>query len=182
MKIVVTGNMGCGKSTAVQQLRKYLPHYELFDFDAMVHSIYEDESIQKLLIATFGTFDRHLISDIVYADPEKMKQLRAIVDSLASQYTEAAFSQDNVILDVPLYFEYMSHLPVDEVICITCDEAVQRARVKQRNGFTDEQITAILALQLSMTEKARRSTIVIVNNGTVEHLRASVRLAIGRIS
>lgn len=40
MRIAVTGNIGCGKSTAVQRLATLLPGYRVASIDDMVRSLY----------------------------------------------------------------------------------------------------------------------------------------------
>ena len=49
-----------------------------------------------------------------------------------------------------------------------CSPETQRARIKSRDGFSDEKISSILALQLPLHEKAFMSDYVIETDGTPE--------------
>lgn len=179
MKIVVTGNIGCGKSTAVKYLQELLPHYELFDFDKVVASLYEDEIIQVMLDALFGTHVKSEISDIVHADPEKMKHLADLLNSQLIMLTQNGFAHENVILDIPLYFEKIEPsvkqwMTKGLVVCIVADEDSQIERVKARNGWSEEKIRSVMAKQMSQQDKANNSNYVIHNFGSVDDLKLLV--------
>jgi dephospho-CoA kinase len=176
MRFVVTGNIGCGKSTVVQMMREILSDHQLFDFDRIVHGLYDNPELQMGLLIQFGTSDRKEISDIVHADSVKMATLERMFNHHILLHVEAAFEQQDIILDIPLYFEYIADkgFPVDGVVCVTCSPEKQRNRIRSRNGFSDAKIDAILAKQLPQDEKARRSTVVIDNSGSLDDLRKQV--------
>lgn len=179
MRFVVTGNMGCGKSTVVGMLREMLPSHRLFDFDRAVHNLYQDPTVILMLMLEFNTSDRRQISDIVHADPVKMKRLGEIMNASLLHQLQDACVDDDVILDVPLWFEILDargdrELEVDGVVCVTCQPEKQRNRIRSRNGFSDEKIDAILSKQLPQDVKASRSQYVIDNSGTLDDLRAQV--------
>lgn len=174
MRFVVTGNMGCGKSTVVQMIREMLPDHQLFDFDKMVHGLYQDPVIQIQLLVAFGTDERRAISNYVHADPEQMNTLEAILNGMIVLRVADAFKEENIILDMPLYFEYFAQTYAAPVVCVTCEPSIQRNRIRSRNGFTDEKIDQILAKQLPQDQKAKRSNVVIDNSGTVDDLRKQV--------
>lgn len=176
MRFVVTGNMGCGKSTVVQMLQEVLPDHRLFDFDKVVHGLYEDPQLQLGLLIQFGVTDRKQISDIVHSNSIKMATLERMFNHHIMLQVESAFQEQDIILDIPLYFEYIAdkEFPVDGVVCVTCSPKKQRDRIRSRNGFSDAKIDAILAKQLPQDEKAKRSNVVIDNSGTVDDLRRQV--------
>jgi pantetheine-phosphate adenylyltransferase len=82
MRIVVTGNIGSGKSTAVKMLMPLLPGYTLFDFDQAVADLYNDPTTQMTLDVIFGTHIKSEISDIGHGDPAKMAQLENVVNTI----------------------------------------------------------------------------------------------------
>jgi dephospho-CoA kinase len=181
MKIVVTGNMGCGKSTFVKLMSECLPHYTVFDFDAAVHSLYEDEGIQLKLDEAFGTHIRQEVREQVFADPHKMRQLANITNQKLLLRTLSAAEHENRILDIPLYFEYYArsikqYTHIDKVICVTASPEIQRARIKVRNGHSDSMIDAILSKQMDPVHKAKLSDVEFINNfSTVDEMRNAVR-------
>lgn len=166
MKIVITGNMGCGKSTAVQVIHRALPQYKLFDFDKVVAEMYQDPSLQFVLDQLFGTHDKAKISDIVHNDPIAMKKLTSATDAILLTSIAQANKEVNVIFDIPLYFEYndVMKLTPDIVICVASDIEDQIKRVKARNGFSEEKIRTILAKQLPQQEKVDKSHYVLHND------------------
>jgi dephospho-CoA kinase len=177
MRFVVTGNMGCGKSTVVQMMREMLPDHQLFDFDTVVHGLYEDPNLQVGLLLQFGVTDRKQVSDIVHANSTKMATLERMFNAHILEHVTLAFKQDDIILDIPLYFEYLADnatLKCDGVVCVTCEPSIQRNRIRSRNGFSDEKIDQILSKQLPQIDKAKRSNVVIDNSGTVDDLRKQV--------
>lgn len=176
MKLVVTGNMGCGKSTVVRQLIALLqdmhPPYVHFDFDDVVATMYMDPEIQILLRAKFGTILKAEVSDIVHGNVGKMMQLRQISDLYLIEQTRAAVDHPNVIMDIPLYFEFAEQLEIqpDLVLCVVSDLDKQIERVKARSGFSQEKIVQILGAQLPQEIKASYSDYIIANVGTHEEL------------
>lgn len=165
MKIVITGNMGCGKSTAVSVIHRALPDYTLFDFDQTVAEMYQNQSLQFVLDHMFGTHDRAKVSDIVHNDPEAMKKLTLATDAFLLTSINRANKEVNVIFDIPLYFEYNDKMGLtpDVIICVTSDIEDQIERVKRRSGFTEEKIRTILAKQLPQQEKVDKSDFVLHN-------------------
>lgn len=184
MKILVTGNIGCGKSTVVGMLKQLLPNYTVFDFDRMVHSLYESPSLQAALYQMFNTSDRAKVSDIVHKDQEQMKKLRSVIDPQIVSHLLPALNEQDIILDIPLWFEQCDKhfgmlLRHDTMkICVLANEADQMERVKARNGFSEEKIRSIIAQQLPQDEKAAKCDTIINNIGTVDDLQNIVNCLI----
>jgi len=185
VKIVVTGNIGCGKSTVVQMLSEALPTFQVFDFDKVVHEFYNDPTIAQHLKDAFGSSDRAVISDIVHADPAQMTRLESIINTPILWATLNAFSQTQIILDIPLFFERLSTFPEflpDVVICVACQPDLQVRRIQSRSGFSVEKIKSILEKQLSQAEKSSRSTLTVHNNGTIGDLRHQLQTILEELS
>lgn len=171
MHIVITGGMGCGKSTITKYLRSRLPDYHFFDMDEQVRDLYNNTELQSKLTSTFGTCNRNEISDIVFANSVAREQLYSLMNAMIFRLLTEHLEFEDCIFDIPLYFEMSEHLEgfiPDEVICVICSPETQRARIKSRDGFSDEKISSILALQLPLHEKAFMSDYVIETDGTPE--------------
>jgi dephospho-CoA kinase len=69
----------------------------------------------------------------------------------------------------------------DKVIAIWCDKETQRARIKNRDGLSDEMIDLKLAVQLSADEIASKADFVIdTSEGAIdvaEQLSVALRVA-----
>lgn len=163
MRIVITGGMGCGKSTITNYLRSRLSDHDVFDVDVCVRELYDDDIVQMMLDAEFDTHDRTRISDIVFRSPDAKTRLYAIMNAAILNKLQIAAKNDRVIIDMPLYFEFQHnlHISIDHTICVSCSPSTQFDRIKKRDGFTDEKISSILSQQLPLSEKERRADFVI---------------------
>lgn len=171
MHIVITGGMGCGKSTITKYLKSRLPDYHFFDMDEQVRDLYNNTELQSKLTSMFGTCDRKEISDIVFANSVAREQLYSLMNATIFRLLTDHLNFEDCIFDIPLYFEMSEHLEgfiPDEVICVICSPETQHERIRSRDGFSDEKISSILALQLPLHEKAMMSDYVIETDGTPE--------------
>lgn len=167
MKIVVTGNMGCGKSTAVEVMMALNPSYALFDYDAAVRSMYDDPTVQLHLDMEFATHTKDEIAAIVYDDSEKMGVLQSIFSAHLAIALDKVSEQDNVIYDIPLYFELLPWFQLRFVpattIVIASTPDLQTSRVKLRSGFTQEKIDKVLSKQMPQHLKIAKADHVLYN-------------------
>ena len=178
MRIVVTGGMGSGKSMVTAAMRKMLPHYHIYDYDVAVHSQYFHAEVKAFLTELCGTHVRNEVSTIVHADPDKKERLIDFMRPRLSAEFLALSVSPNVVFDVPLFFEMQDRgdpVPaVDYIICVTAPMPLRMERIRTRDHKSDKQIQRILDTQLPDSEKIRRSSAVIINDGTVDQLYLKV--------
>ena len=89
----------------------------------------------------------------------------------------AAAASPYVLLLIPLLAETRQRAPypfVDRVLIVDCDEAVQLARVMQRNGLPEAEVRAIMASQADRASRLALADDVVVNNGAPDELDAPV--------
>ena len=115
--------------------------------------------------------NRSVISDIVFQSTEAKARLYAIMNATVLNKLQIAAKNDRVIIDMPLYFEFQPqlHITVDHIICVSCSPATQLQRIRDRDGFTDENISSILLQQLPLTEKERRADFVVFTDTNVPY-------------
>ncbi len=179
----LTGSIGMGKSTTAAMFED--AGVPVHDADETVHRLYSGRAvplIEKAFPGTVvdGTVDRDRLSAAVLSDSDKLKQLEAIIHPLVRD-EEAGFLSTNrddgqpvVVLDIPLLFETGGAERVDRVVVVSADAAIQRQRVMQRPGMTEEKFAAILARQVPDSEKRKHADYVIDTGLGMESARHSV--------
>jgi dephospho-CoA kinase len=187
----LTGSLGMGKSaTAKMFVEEGVP---VHDADAAVHRLYE-AAAAPLIEAAFpgttggGKVDRDKLAQRVLGDAAAIKKLEAIVHPLVRNseekfLVEAARKGAAVaVLDIPLLFETGGHDRCDAVIVVSAPSEVQRARVFERPGMTEQKFAAILAKQMSDTEKRKRADFVVDTSKGFDAARAQVREILARVA
>lgn len=181
----LTGSIGMGKSeTAKMFARLGIPVY---DADAAVHRLYAKGGAAVAPIeAAFpgvsvdGAIDRARLSAHVLNQPEQLKKLEAIVHPLVGRAQldfllaaeEAGATM--VVLDIPLLYETGGQARVDVVVVVSAPHHVQRARVLQRPGMTEEKFEAIFAKQVPDAEKRQRADFIVETDQGLDHAFAQV--------
>jgi dephospho-CoA kinase len=182
--LCLTGSLGMGKTTAARYFAE--AGVPVHDSDAVVHALYEGEAVPAIEQAfpgstSGGKVDRGKLSAMVLNDPAALARLEAIVHPLVSDSTDAFIAEAKakgapiVVLDVPLLFETDTHRRCNAIVVVSAPAEVQRQRVLERPGMTDEKLTAILAKQLPDAEKRRRADFIVDSSKDFEHARAQVR-------
>ena len=183
-RLGLTGSIGMGKSTTAQMfVDEGVP---VHDADAAVHALYAGAAA-PLIETEFpgttvdGVVDRAILAEHVLNDPSAMARLEAIVHPLVAEAERAfiAHAQADeaklVVVDIPLLFEVGAEHRTDAILVVTAPPAVQRARVFDRPGMTEEKFSAILEKQLPDAEKRARADYIIDTSLGMDCARAKVR-------
>lgn len=179
----LTGSIGMGKSTTAKLFAE--AGVPVYDADATVHKIYENEAVPAIEEAFPGTtvggkVDRALLSAKVVHDPAAMKQLEAIVHPMLrahhQQFLDDAESSGApvAVVDVPLLFETGGEKRVDAVVVVTTSPEVQRERILARDNMTPEKLDAILARQMPDAEKRKRADFVVDTSNGLDPVRLQI--------
>lgn len=189
-KIVITGGVGCGKSTFTTQLAGFFtaPNVVLFSADAVVHSLYQDRSVRRKIAEELAISQagdevspedfRGLVRGVVISDTKTRERLEQLLHPLvweafgkAHQKLEA--SGGKVLLaEIPLYYETTLPVAVDLVVVVAASQATQIHRLHRFRSIELVAAKEILGMQLSLEEKVRRADLVIWNDGSLDNLRA----------
>lgn len=187
----LTGSIGMGKSTTSKMFAD--AGIPVLDSDAVVHELYSGRAVPLIEAAFPGTVldgivDRVRLSKVVLGRPEALQKLERIVHPLVAQERERflalcrAEGHKVVVLDIPLLFETGGTDLVDKILVVTADDEVQRQRVMQRPGMTDEKFRAILSRQTPDGEKRARADYVIDTGLGMEAARRAVSGIINELS
>jgi dephospho-CoA kinase len=180
----LTGSLGMGKTTAARFFAE--AGVPVHDSDAVVHALYEGKAVPAIERAfpgstAGGKVDRARLAAMVLNDSAALARLEAIVHPLVSDSTDEFLADAKakgapvVVLDVPLLFEVDTYKRCDAIVVVSAPADIQRQRVLERPGMTEEKFNAILAKQLPDAEKRRRADFIVDSSGDFEHARAQVR-------
>lgn len=187
IRVGMTGNIGCGKSTVGAMLRELGAEY--LDTDRIVHELYQPGSEETgRIVARFGStilgedgaIDRRRLGQIVFGDPAALRDLEAILHPSVRKRIRARFASTTapaIIVDAIKLFESGLVNEVDTVWVVTCTRDQQRQRLMETRGYTPDEAESRIIAQGPQEEKVRRAQTVIDNSGGLEQTREQVRRA-----
>lgn len=179
MKIIgLTGGIGTGKSTVSEYLKT--KGITIVDADKTAHEITEPGSpVLNELAGVFGddiilegdVLDRKKLASRAFSSVENTKKLEgithgAIKEEMARQIEAAKERKEKIVfIDAPLLVESGLHKLCDAVWVVTADIDVRISRIKDRDGMTEDEITARISRQLSDSERNSYADELIDNSG-----------------
>jgi len=184
--IGLTGSIGMGKTqTAALFEEEGVPRY---DADAAVHGLYEVGGAAVGPIGELfpeavrdGVVDRAALGRIVLKDGAKLAALEKMVHPLAGATqvdflnAQMAAGATHVLLDIPLLFETGGHEFVDCVVVVSAPPDIQRARVLERPGMTEEKFADILAKQVPDSDKRAAADFIVDSSVSVADAHRQVK-------
>ena len=184
--IGLTGSIGMGKTqTAALFEEEGVPRY---DADAAVHGLYEVGGAAVGPIGELfpeavrdGAVDRAALGRIVLKDGAKLAALEKMVHPLAGATqvdflnAQMAAGATHVLLDIPLLFETGGHEFVDCVVVVSAPPDIQRARVLERPGMTEEKFIDILDKQVPDSDKRAAADFIVDSSVSVADAHRQVK-------
>lgn len=180
----LTGGIGCGKTTVAELFAKRGVHYVDADIVARevvmpgtaCHNAISQRFGNSVLQAD-GSLNRAKLRDTIFSQSEAKSWLEqllhpAIRQSLLAQLN--ALSSPYALLVAPLLLENKLNQYVKRVLVIDLPEPVQLARAMARDNASEQQIRAIMAAQLSRTERLAQADDIISNDSTIAALDSQV--------
>jgi dephospho-CoA kinase len=188
LEIGLTGGIGSGKSTVAAMLVER--GAILLDADAIVRDLQLPgmpvfasmvERWGDRILDDAGGLNRQAVADIVFADPDELAALNAIVhpavgDEMTRRRGELAATDATVILDIPLLVE-SGHRGLAGVVVVDVDPEVAVERLVSGRGFTAVDARNRISRQASRSERLERADLVVDNSGDLEQLAHQVDLA-----
>lgn len=187
--VALTGSIGCGKSSVLDELQARGAY--VISADELVNELKQPgQAIYARIVAEFGsgildkdgTIDNGILGPIVFADEAKRHRLEEIVHPAVMELAEKRFREEAakgntfLVFEVPLLFEGgFDKMGFKTIVVVTAEREVTIQRIQIRNPkLTREQIEARIDAQMNIDEKVRRGDIIIPNNGTKNDLKAMV--------
>jgi dephospho-CoA kinase len=189
----LTGGIGSGKSAVADLLEQYGVPVVSADELARVVVARGSEGLARVVEAfgdgvldDRGELDRRKMASIVFQDPAKRQQLEGILHPRIRERFEQVLDAIEksghavAVYEVPLLFEKNLQSDMKAVILVTADEGIRIGRVCARDGVTEAEVRARMAVQLPEDIKRKRADYVIVNDGGPDDLRREVEFLLAR--
>ena len=180
----LTGSIGMGKTETAKMFADLgIPVY---DADAAVHTLYDVGGAAVAPVAAAfpgavidGRVDRAALAALVLGNPAAHTKLESIVHPLAAQvqrdFTAQHMGAEMIVFDIPLLFETGGDSRMDVVVVVSAPPEMQRTRALARPGMTDEKLAAIIARQMSDTDKCLLADYVVDTGQGLAHAEDQVR-------
>jgi len=173
MIVGLTGGIGSGKTTIAKMFHELGVSIYIADIEAkkLMHT---SQEIKEELIAAFGEetyidgeLNRSYLSNIVFNQPEELKNINEIVHPRVGQHFKdwyAARSEEKYIIkEVAILFENDSYKHCDKIITVVAPLETRFERLLQRDQTTREAIQSRMNNQWSDAKKIALSDYVIHN-------------------
>ncbi|MBP5548639.1 MAG: dephospho-CoA kinase [Bacteroidales bacterium] len=172
MLIGLTGGIGCGKTTVLEEFRKI--GVPCFIADSHAANYYNDENFLAEVRMLFGNSvfkndgkaDKKKIAEIVFSNHEALLKLNALVHPrVMKDFHDWADEQiyPYVIMESAIIYEYGLDKYMDKVITVYLEKEERMKRLELRDKITRAAIEARMNSQLSAEEKMDRADYVILN-------------------
>lgn len=182
--IGLTGSIGMGKTTTAALFAE--EGVPVNDADQVVHDLYRSEAVAPIAelfpdAVIDGVVDRRRLSENLAKNPAKFGELEAIVHPLVRQREKEFVRQQRdlgqpvALLDIPLLFETGAESRVDKIVVVSCAPDVQRKRVLDRPGMSEEKFNLIISRQMPDAEKRSRADYVIDTGLGIDKAREQVK-------
>jgi dephospho-CoA kinase len=183
--IGLTGGIGSGKSEVARRLAAR--GAVVIDADVLAREALAPgtDGLAKVVaqfgdavLSPDGSLDRPGLGRIVFADPQRLAALNAIVHPYVgrrSQELIAAAPADAVVVyDVPLLVENNLAPSYDVVVVVDVPPETQLARLTQQRGMTEADARARMSAQAAREQRRSVADVVIDNDGDLKSLDAQV--------
>ena len=181
--IGITGGVGCGKSEVLSYLKDtYNAHIILSDQVAKNISKPGGEAYSKICKAFPDAIidyeiNNQILSDIVFRDKEKLKELNEIVHPLTLDTIKKEIDSSNadiVVVESAIFFESGLDKFVDEVWWVFCDLETRIQRLNVSRGYSREKSLGIINNQMSDEELNLKTDEYIDNSKNFEKTKEQI--------
>jgi dephospho-CoA kinase len=134
-----------------------------------------------------GTLDRKKLAARVFASPDDLAALNAIVHPRIAEEVGRRLTllreqgAPFALYEAALIVENGLHEGLDGLIVVAAPEDEQVRRVAERDALDAREVRARIAAQLPTSEKVAKASFVIDNSGTLESLAAQVDRVLARL-
>lgn len=186
LKLGLTGGIGAGKSEVSRLLASY--GAVVIDSDKIAREVVEPGTpglaavvaeFGEEILDSEGRLDRPKLGSIVFADPQRLAALNAIVHPLvrdrSAELESEAGAGSIVVHDVPLLTENGLAPLFDLVLVVDASPQTQLDRLVRLRGMTEEEARSRMAAQATREQRKAVADLIVDNDGPLEALEPQVR-------
>ncbi len=189
--IGLTGNIATGKSTVAAMLRGL--GATVIDADRITHQVMaQDEAVRAQIAARFGAgildaegqIDRRRLGEIVFSDPEALRQLEHILHPAVGQRVQAllqAAETPVVVVEAIKLIEAGWHRAMHALWVTDCRREQQVERLMQSRGLSRAEAEARIEAQPPQAHKVALADVVIDTSSDIATTRRQVLAAWSKI-
>ena len=178
LKVGITGGIGAGKTLVTGIFQNLGIH--VYDSDSEAKNFLSDEQVKSKLRNYFGeiifdntqNIDKKKLAEIVFNDPVSLKYLNLLIHPLVREHFKKWCQLHNsnpyIIFEAAILFESGFNKDVDKTITIFAPEEVRIARIKKRDGMSEQEVLERMKNQMKDEQIIKLSDFVIYNDD--EHL------------
>lgn len=183
-KIALTGMMGAGKSSVIEQLKQM--NIAVLDCDEINRDLIRKgadgyrriiENFGRDVLDERGNIDTAKVSALIFDDPAQKACLEGILHPLIRNAIIdycAATQERIVVVEVPLLFEVHWESYFDEIWVVVCERETLLYRLEKYRRVPREEALRRLAHQMDEEEKCRNADVILRNDGDKEALRMQI--------
>jgi dephospho-CoA kinase len=185
LMVGLTGGIGAGKSVVAKRLAEL--GAVVIDADRLAREVVAPgtEGLAEVVaafgpevLAPDGSLDRAVLARRVFGDDAARRRLEEIIHPRVRARTRelvSAVPPDAVVVnDVPLLVESNLAAGYGMVVVVLADERARLRRLAQDRGMSESESRARIAAQATDEQRRAAADVVLINDGTLDELRAAV--------
>jgi dephospho-CoA kinase len=192
--IGLIGAIGAGKSRVAALLAESGAF--VIDADAVGHALLDQRPVREQVLARFGAaildrssapgeparIDRRALGAIVFAKPDALRQLEAILHPRMRRTFERAIARTirrgqarAVVLDAAILLEAGWHTLCDRIVLVAAPREQRLARLAEARGWSEQTLAQREAAQWPLERKQALADAVVENDSGALPLEENVR-------
>jgi len=184
LRIGLTGGIGSGKSSVAALFADL--GVPIIDMDVLAREVVMPgqpalQEIKKIFGVQIcnddGELNRRELRDIIFADPDKRKQLEDIVHPRIRERAKNLIDEMDTpycIIVIPLLFETGRQDTIDRILVVDTSIENQLQRTMQRDNISEDYVQNIIATQVDRQTRLDQADDVINNTGDIIRLKDQV--------
>lgn len=194
LTVGLTGNVASGKTTVADRWRE--SGVTVIDADRVGHAVLEEDAeAREALVREFGDgilapaggIERAALGEAVFSIPGRIATLNAIVHPPLLERLDRELERareagaELAVVDAALVFEFGLGEVLDAIVLVSAPARIREERLREARGMDAERFARIMETQMPDEEKVEASDYVIVNDGSIERLRAEADAVLAAI-